>query len=124
MAAATGLFFGELAVSAFSFLVFTGMLSFLLGTCQRVDLSRNAKGRVQLSRTWWICFVFKDTEPIELAEYEGVMNRLAKSARTFAMGQSSTNYFDYGMSPLLDGKGRKQLPASGRVGARSPSARA
>jgi len=40
-----------------SALFISGLLVFLLGTYDRIDLERNRRGRVRLARTWRVCFV-------------------------------------------------------------------
>src|SRR5262249_57039262 len=39
----------------------------------RVDLVRNTRGRVQLTKTWRICFMPQPTRTIALKEYEGIL---------------------------------------------------
>lgn len=39
---------------------------------------------------------------VSRAEYEAVMDRLSRSARTFDGGPGSTNYWKHALSPLLD----------------------
>lgn len=53
-------------------LTFTVLLAFILGTYDRTDVKRNERGRVQLSKTWRICFIPRLAEPVRLSEYEGV----------------------------------------------------
>jgi hypothetical protein len=62
----------ELEGAVFSWFVFTGMLAFLLGTYDWVDLTRNQRGRVVLTKTWRICFVPRPPITFRLSEYEGV----------------------------------------------------
>jgi len=50
------------------------MLAFLLGTYERLDLTRDRRGRVNLTRTWRICFVPLQPAPIEVRGYEGLVN--------------------------------------------------
>ena len=66
-------------VSAFlsSWLTFTLMLAFLLGTYDRLDMTRNKRGRVVLTKTWRICFIPRPAETIALREYEGVTAGMA-----------------------------------------------
>jgi hypothetical protein len=54
-------------------LLFTGLLAFVLGTYDRVDLSRNKRGKVFLSKTWRICFQSLAPTSIRVVEYEGVV---------------------------------------------------
>lgn len=62
----------ELSTAVFSWFLFTGMLAFLLGTYDWVDLTRNHRGRVVLSKTWRFCFVPRPPVVFRLSEYEGV----------------------------------------------------
>jgi hypothetical protein len=52
---------------------FTALLAFLLGTFDRVDLSRTSRGKVHLARTWRVCFWELQPVSVRLAEYEGVV---------------------------------------------------
>jgi hypothetical protein len=60
----------------FSFIVpwLTGsiLLAFLLGTYDRINLKRNRRGQVQLSKTWRVCFFERQTTKITPWEYEGI----------------------------------------------------
>lgn len=51
------------------------MLAFLLGSFLRVDFSQSNKGKIRLTRTWFLCFVQRPTERLSLGEYEGVSTR-------------------------------------------------
>jgi predicted RNA-binding Zn-ribbon protein involved in translation (DUF1610 family) len=57
----------------FPWLVLTAMLVFLLGTCGRLDLSRNRKGRVRLTRTLYACFLPRPPKTVNIHEYGGVI---------------------------------------------------
>ncbi len=52
-----GVFVGgaDLGVLAGSFVLLTAILGFLLGTFDRIQLARNERGRVQLTKTWRVC---------------------------------------------------------------------
>jgi DNA-directed RNA polymerase subunit M/transcription elongation factor TFIIS len=50
----------------------TAMLCFLLGTYARVNLTRNKKGRVALSKTWRAFFRERPSEVVDLKQYVGV----------------------------------------------------
>jgi hypothetical protein len=52
---------------------FTAMLGFLLGTWDTLDLERNSKGRVKMSKTWRAFFCPVSTTKINIVEYEGVV---------------------------------------------------
>jgi len=73
-------FMGELVAALLSWLVYTGMLAFLLGTYDCVDLTRNQRGRVVLTKTWHICFVFRRPVRLRLSEYDSVANGLDRDA--------------------------------------------
>ncbi len=49
------------------------MAAFLCGTYDRIDLERNARGKVKLVKTWHLCFVPCPPVDINLAEYEGIV---------------------------------------------------
>ncbi len=63
---------GDLVALVVSWVVFTAMTAFLLGTFDRLDLVRNKKGQVQLTKTWRICFLIEQPTKIDLREYEGI----------------------------------------------------
>jgi hypothetical protein len=48
------------------------LLSFLLGTFDRIDLARNLQGKVRLTKTWRVCFLSRRPKVISLREYEGL----------------------------------------------------
>jgi hypothetical protein len=53
-------------------LLFTLLTVYLLGTWDRIDLTRNKKGRVVLKQTWRFFFLARPTKTIPLGDYEGV----------------------------------------------------
>lgn len=53
-------------------LLFTLLTVYLLGTWDRIDLTRNKKGRVTLKQTWRFFFMPQPTKNIPLGDYEGV----------------------------------------------------
>jgi hypothetical protein len=57
----------------FPWLVFTAMTAFLLGTYDRIHLTRNKKGRVRLTKTWTICFLPRPAEEVDVHDYGGVV---------------------------------------------------
>jgi len=63
---------GELVGFLLSWMFGTLLLSFLLGTYPRLNLTRGKKGKVQLLKTWRCCFIPFKPVPINLKEYEGV----------------------------------------------------
>jgi hypothetical protein len=52
---------------------FSLMSAFLLGTYDRIDLHRSARGKVRLVKTWYFCFVQRDPVVIDLLQYEGIV---------------------------------------------------
>lgn len=63
---------GELISGLMSWLLFTSITSFLLGTYLSIDLWRNRSGSVRLSKTWTFCFIPRRPQQVNLARYEGV----------------------------------------------------
>jgi Double zinc ribbon len=51
---------------------YTLLVSFLLGTWDRLDLTRDRKGKVQLTQTWYICFIPRAPDHIKIYSYEGI----------------------------------------------------
>src|SRR5205085_1443130 len=47
-------------------LLFTALFSFILGTFDRIDLTRDRRGRVELTKTWRVCFLERPTMEIPL----------------------------------------------------------
>jgi hypothetical protein len=68
-----GLVRGELGTSFFAWIVLTALLAFVLGTYNRIKLTRTAKGKVQLTKTWRICFLERPAETIRWREHEGIV---------------------------------------------------
>jgi len=62
----------DLGVFAGSFLVFTMMMAFLLGTFARIQLTRDSRGRVRLTKTWRVFFFARQPEAIDPRGYEGI----------------------------------------------------
>jgi hypothetical protein len=63
---------GSPAVFLAPWLIFTVLLTVLLGTYDRIDVTRDERGRVVLTKTWRICFREREPVRIRLREYEGV----------------------------------------------------
>jgi DNA-directed RNA polymerase subunit M/transcription elongation factor TFIIS len=70
----SALVFDELVLFCISWFVATLLLTFLLGTYDRIDLARNAKGKIQLTKMWRVCFVPQQTTAIRVSEYEGIVS--------------------------------------------------
>jgi hypothetical protein len=64
---------GNFGVFLGTWVAFTLMLSFVTGTYDRLDLSRNKRGAVRLSKTWRFCFFPFRTDAIDWREYQGVV---------------------------------------------------
>jgi hypothetical protein len=58
---------------ALSWLTFAGMVLFLFGTYDRVNLSRNKRGQVKLHYAWRFCFMEFRSERVPLKDYDGVV---------------------------------------------------
>jgi hypothetical protein len=56
----------------FTWLTFTAMTAFLLGTYDHIHLTRNKKGRVRLTKKWTICFIPRPPQEIDVSDYGGV----------------------------------------------------
>jgi hypothetical protein len=70
-----GVFWGgaDLGVFIGSFLGFTAMTSFLLGTFDRIYLARDTRGWVRLVKTWRLCFIPREPKAIDVRDYEGIV---------------------------------------------------
>jgi hypothetical protein len=76
-AVSLALFFGYWTAALTPWFCFTALLSFVLGTFDRLDLTRNKRGRVVLTQTWRVCFLARPTVTIPLREYEGIVVNLS-----------------------------------------------
>jgi hypothetical protein len=63
--------------SVASFVFFTILLAFLLGTFDRLNLTRSKRGRVVLKQTWRVLFLARPTTTIPLRDYEGIVINLS-----------------------------------------------
>lgn len=63
---------GDFVAFVAPWLMFTALTAFLLGTYDRLDLTRDRKGRVELTRTWHVCFVRRPPARIDLRQFEGL----------------------------------------------------
>ena len=68
---------GQPGDSVTSLLTFTVLMAFLLGTFDRLTLTRNSRGRVVLTQTWRVLFMARSPTPIALREYEGITVQVA-----------------------------------------------
>lgn len=55
-------------------LLFSVCITFVLGTWYRVEVTRNAKGRVRLTRTLIVCFFARPARTFRLGDFEGVIS--------------------------------------------------
>jgi predicted RNA-binding Zn-ribbon protein involved in translation (DUF1610 family) len=63
----------DLLIFAISWLVYVLLTSFVLGTFDRLDVSRNEKGQARVQRRWRICFLPRPAWRIPWRDYEGVV---------------------------------------------------
>jgi hypothetical protein len=61
-----------------SLVFFAGMTAFLLGTYARIDLARNKRGKITMTKTWRILFVQRPPIEFDVREFEGVRTGLAR----------------------------------------------
>jgi len=86
---------GEFFVYLGSWPVFTGMVSFLLGTFDVVDLARDTRGKATLTKTWYVCFFRRPTQRIRVNEYEAVKTGMAREV----------DFWDWFLAAMLFGWG-------------------
>lgn len=72
----TGVFWAgaDLGVFIGAYLLLSAMLAFLFGTFDRIHLTRNARGRVQLTKTWRVAFFPLAPRSIDVRSYEGIVS--------------------------------------------------
>ena len=70
----TGVFWAgaDLGVFIGSFLGLSIMLGFVLGTFDRIHLTRDTRGRVRLTKTWHVCFFARPPQTTVAIGYEGL----------------------------------------------------
>jgi hypothetical protein len=73
-------FLGELGPALVSLLIFTGMLTFMLGTFNCVGLTRNRRGRVGITKSWRVCFCPLEPVKLQLGEFDGVVSGADREA--------------------------------------------
>jgi hypothetical protein len=66
---------GSLPTTAGGWVMMTALQAFVLGTFDRLSLTRTAKGKVTLTKTWRACFVSLTPKVIRWREHEGVVVR-------------------------------------------------
>jgi len=64
----------DLGIFIGSLLGLTVMSSFLLGTFDRICLSRDTRGEVRLVKTWRVCFIPLESKAIDVRGYEGIVS--------------------------------------------------
>jgi hypothetical protein len=67
---------GELGLMLIPLLVFTALLAFILGSYFHMDLKRDRRGRVRLTRTWHIAFVPLAPTELKRSDFDGVATGL------------------------------------------------
>jgi len=72
----TGVLWGGANLGVFigAFLLLTAMLAFLLGTFDRIHLTRDRRGRVQLTKTWRVAFFPLKPQTIDVRSYERIVS--------------------------------------------------
>jgi len=55
-----------------AFIVSELLWAFLLGTYPRVNLSRDKRGKVTLTKTWRVCFIERPPQSFDVLEFQGV----------------------------------------------------
>lgn len=65
---------GELPYFLISFLFFCGLMAFLLGSFDRIDVTRNQRGQIRLTKTWRICFIPLAPQTFRMGDYEGLVS--------------------------------------------------
>jgi hypothetical protein len=63
----------DLGVFIGAFLLLTAMLAFLFGTFDRIHLTRDVRGRVQLTKTWRVAFFALGPQSIDVRRYAGIV---------------------------------------------------
>ncbi len=71
----------ELATFGFSWMVYTTMTGFLLGTYDHLQLHRSKSGKVSLTRTWRICFWPFPPREIDMRPYFSVASGAGEYAK-------------------------------------------
>jgi len=66
-----------------SFLGLTMMLAFLFGTFDRIHLTRDTRGRVQLAKTWRVAFFARPPRTIDVRGYESIVSGRHRDVSTW-----------------------------------------
>jgi hypothetical protein len=57
----------------FSWAFFALLMAFVIGTFEKIDLTRDTRGRVTITKTWRFCFIAAPPRLYEVRGYEGVV---------------------------------------------------
>jgi hypothetical protein len=81
----TGVFVAgaDLGVFVGSFALLTAMMAFLLGTFDRIHLTRDARGRVKLTKTWRFCFYAREPQALDVRGHGGVSSGRSREVSTW-----------------------------------------
>jgi hypothetical protein len=71
---------GQFAAALVSWFVFTAIVAGLAGTFDFVDLSRDSRGRIALTKTWRVCFIPLQPIKFRLGEYDGITSGIDRDA--------------------------------------------
>jgi hypothetical protein len=72
MAAVSSWATGNLFAVLPGWVMIAGLTAFVIGTYDRVDLTRTNRGKVSLKHTWRFCFVERPTKTLPLGQFEGI----------------------------------------------------
>lgn len=73
----------DLGVFIGAFLGFTAMIAFLFGTFDRIHLIRDVRGRVQVTKTWRICFIPRPPQRVPVGSYESIASGQHRDVTTW-----------------------------------------
>lgn len=73
----------DFGVFMWAFLGISVMLAFLIGTFDRIHLTRDARGRVQLTKTWRLAFFPLRPQTIDVWSYEGIVTGQHRDVSTW-----------------------------------------
>jgi hypothetical protein len=62
----------HLVVFLFGFSIVAVMLAFLLGTFDRIHLTRDVRGRVRLTKTWRVCFIQREPQQVDVRGHANI----------------------------------------------------
>lgn len=81
----TGVFWGEADLGVFigSFLGLSVLLAFLFGTFDRIQLTRDTRGRVELTKTWRVAFFAWTPQTTAVRGFEGISSGQHRAVSTW-----------------------------------------